>query len=172
MSVPGGLPVGCPLPLSQALLRDLSLESTDRSSLLLGLLYLCCTAAAPSSCNLRFPSITLAAARPEPRQHRLTAGPLDPSLPRSELHPNTATASGFPVLPSQLRDLGLESTDRPLELAPCASLPPSLTKLFAVESRLAQVPGALGAAIAAQSRSVVPLKRTAGWPSQFGLPVP
>ena len=42
----------------------------------------------------------------------------------------------------QLRDLSLESTDRPLVLAPGAALPPSLTKLFAVESRLAQVPGA------------------------------
>lgn len=71
----------------------------------------------------------------------------------------------------QLRDLGLESTDRPLELAAGASLPPSLTKLFAVESRLAQVPGAL-LAIAAQSPIVVPPQRTAGWPRLFGLPVP
>lgn len=35
----------------------------------------------------------------------------------------------------------MESTDRPLELAPGAALPPSLTKLFAVDSRLAEVPG-------------------------------
>jgi hypothetical protein len=47
----------------------------------------------------------------------------------------------------QLRDLSLESTDRPLELAPGAALPPSLTKLFAVESRLAQVPGAFVALV-------------------------
>ena len=41
----------------------------------------------------------------------------------------------------QLRDLSVESSDAPLRVAPSLSLPPSLTKLFAVESRLDEVPG-------------------------------
>lgn len=42
----------------------------------------------------------------------------------------------------QLKDLSVESSGAPLALQSPASLPPSLTKLFAVESNLTEVPGA------------------------------
>ena len=46
------------------------------------------------------------------------------------------------VLPAlQLRELNLESSEGPLVLESAASLPPTLSKIFAVESHMAEVPG-------------------------------
>jgi hypothetical protein len=55
--------------------------------------------------------------------------------------PALIPASSPPALLTQLQELSLESPDAQLVIAPHASLPPNLTRLFAVDCFLTDVPG-------------------------------
>lgn len=79
--------------------------------------------------------------------------------PQPPLH--TPTHNRPPPLPcctaagEQLKDLGLEGSDGPLVLESVAALPPSLTKLMAVDSNMVEVPGGCKPAPGLQLRQLL-----------------
>ena len=84
--------------------------------------------------------------QPEGPQRRPPGRPTAHTHARLAVHTHRAAclacAAFLPDWPAvQLLELNLESSEGPLNLESAASLPPSLSKIFAVESHMAEVPG-------------------------------